>query len=397
MSFPHRLILQLCACLLVVSTSVGEVLNGVDVLVRDGFPPFHSKRVGLITNHTGHDRDRSSTIDLLHGHPTVSLTALFSPEHGIRGDKDEKIGDGVDEKTGLPVYSLYGKTRKPLREQLLNVDLLVFDIQDIGCRFYTYVGTMKECMEAAAESGIPFYVLDRVNPITGTRVDGPVLEGKMDFVGWHDVTVRHGMTVGELAMMFREEKGIPVDLHVIKVEGWKRDMWFDETGLPWTNPSPNMRSLEEAVLYPGVGLIEFTNVSVGRGTDTPFELVGAPYVEDVPFARALNELGLEGVRFVPTRFTPDASKFEGETCGGVNILIIDREKADVESIGLALAGTLHRMYPDDYKIDRFQRLLFHPDTFEAVKAGRPISDIRKTWKKAQREYLKRRKKYLLYE
>lgn len=374
-----------------------QVLNGIDVLVAEDFARLKGKKVGLITNHTGHDRQRRATIDLLHSSKNVELVALFSPEHGIRGDKDEKIDDGVDEKTGLKVYSLYGKTRKPLPEQVKGLDALIFDIQDIGCRFYTYVGTMKECMDAALENDLTLFVLDRVNPITGVQIDGPVLEGETDFVGWHDVTLRHGMTVGELALMFQKEKKIPVRLEVVKVKGWKRSMWFDETGLPWTNPSPNMRSLEEAVLYPGVGLIEFTNISVGRGTDTPFEVVGAPYVNDLEFAGALNRLGIEGVGFIPVRFTPDASKFKDEVCEGVNIVITNREKCRVVDIGIALASTLHKLYPDDYELKRFHRLLFHPATYDAVDRGTSIGVIRNAWLADVKTFIKRRQEFLLYQ
>jgi CubicO group peptidase (beta-lactamase class C family) len=255
------------------ASPLSQTLNGIDVLKRDGFALLKGKRVGLITNHTGRDRDGNPTIDVLHKAPDMKLVALFSPEHGIRGALDqEKITNTTDEKTGLPVFSLYGETRKPTAEMLKDIDVLVFDIQDIGARFYTYVSTMGLAMEVAAKNGKTFVVLDRVNPINGIDVDGPLADGdKLSFIAHHQIPVRHGMTVGELAQLFNKERAINADLHIVRVEDWKRSQWFDETGLTWINPSPNMRSLAEATLYPGVGLIETTNVSVGRGTDTPFE------------------------------------------------------------------------------------------------------------------------------
>jgi uncharacterized protein YbbC (DUF1343 family) len=280
-----------------------RTLTGIEVLAREQFKPLRGLRVGLITNQTGIDRSRRSTIDILHHAPDVKLVALFSPEHGIRGVLDEKVGDSRDEKTGLPIYSLYGATRAPSAEQLANCDALVFDIQDIGCRFYTYISTLGECLTAAGKTRKKFFVLDRPNPVGGTRVEGPMLAGARSFTGWHEIPVRHGMTVGELAKMFNAERSLGADLTVIECEGWERGQWFDETGLPWVNPSPNMRSLSAAALYPGVGLLEFCNLSVGRGTDRPFEKVGAPYVDDQALARELNAAALDGVRFVPIRFT----------------------------------------------------------------------------------------------
>ncbi|MEK7707843.1 MAG: exo-beta-N-acetylmuramidase NamZ domain-containing protein, partial [Verrucomicrobiota bacterium] len=256
-----------------------QTLNGIDVLAKNHFAPLKGKRVGLITNHTGHDGDRNATIDLLKNAPGVKLVALFSPEHGIRGVADEQVGDGKDEMTGLPIYSLYSETRKPKPEHLKDLDVLVFDIQDIGCRFYTYASTMGLAMEAASENGKQIFILDRVNPINGVAIDGPVLAGPPTFVGFYKVPLRHGMTLGELARMYNAEQNLKADLTVIEIENWRRDQWFDETGLPWTSPSPNLRNLKQAMLYPGVGLLE-SALSVGRGTDTPFEVVGAPYIDD---------------------------------------------------------------------------------------------------------------------
>lgn len=373
-----------------------EVLNGIDVLIKDNLAALRGLKIGLITNHTGLDRNGSPTIDLLHHASNVDLIALFSPEHGIRGEIDATVDDGVDEKTGLPIYSLYGKRRAPLPEQLEGLDALVFDIQDIGCRFYTYISTMGNCMEVAAKSGVRFIVLDRLNPITGSMVAGPVLDGKTDFVGWHAIPVRHGMTVGELARLFNEEKNIGVDLEVIGLIGWTRDMWLDETTIPWINTSPNMRSLTQAALYPGVGLLETTLLSVGRGTDTPFELFGAPYVDGELLAERMNAFGIRGVRFDPIVFTPDASKFINQKCEGVRITLMDRDRCDVINIGIAGALTLNEMYGDKFGLKRFNGLLKHDATMEAIRADRPINEIRKLWEPDLRRYTDRRRQYLIY-
>jgi uncharacterized protein YbbC (DUF1343 family)/CubicO group peptidase (beta-lactamase class C family) len=372
-----------------------KTLNGIDVLVKQKFAPLKGLRVGLITNHTGHDRDRNPTIDLLKNSPDVQLKALFSPEHGIRGAVDEKVGDSVDEQTGLPVFSLYGETTKPKAEQLQELDALVFDIQDIGCRFYTYTATMGHCMEAAAENGKKYFVLDRVNPINGVTVDGPVLTGKTSFVGYHIVPLRYGMTIGELAEMFKAERSPNADLTVIRLENWRRDAWFDQTGLPWTNPSPNMRNLIQATLYPGIGLLE-SALSVGRGTDTPFELVGAPYIDDVKLAEELNGAGLPGVRFVPIRFIPTYSVHKGKACGGVFILLADRDRCNVVDVGLQIAETVYRLYPKDFDPGKMSHLLLDAPTLEAVKANQPLKEIRAGWQKNLDEFQKRRSKYLLY-
>ena len=370
-------------------------LNGVDVLSRQKYAPLKGLRLGLVTNHTGEDRDRNPTIDLLKNAPGVDLKVLFSPEHGIRGAVDEKVGDTVDEKTGLPVYSLYGQRNKPTPEQLKDLDALVFDIQDIGCRFYTYTATMGLTLEAAAQAGKKYFVLDRVDPINAVTVEGPVRMGKESFVAYHEVPLRYGMTIGELARMCNAERKYNADLTVIQVENWRRDAWFDETGLPWTHPSPNMRSLPAAILYPGVGLLE-SALSVGRGTDTPFELVGAPYVDDVKLAQELNRVGLPGVSFIPITFTPTYSVHKGKLCKGVYILLTDRERCNVVDVGLLLAETLYRLYPNDFNPDKMSHLLLHPPTLEAVKANKPLPEIRALWQTDLSAFLQRRAKYLLY-
>lgn len=373
-----------------IITGGADALNGIDVLVANKFDVVRNMRIGLITNHSGIDRTGNPTIDLLRSAPGVNLVALFSPEHGIRGVADEKVGDTVDEVTRLPIYSLYGERRQPSPEQLANLDALVYDIQDIGTRFYTYESTLGLAMEAVSGTKVKFIVLDRVNPIGGTIIEGPVLEGATDFVGYHTVPVRHAMTVGELATMYRDEKHLDVDLNVVRVRNWKRDAWQDEAGLPWINTSPNMRSLNEAALYPGIGLLE-SAVSVGRGTPTPFEVVGAPYIDG---ERLTRELGaIPGVSIAPVRFTPDASIHKGEACGGVRFTITDRRALRSVDLGIKLATILERDYPTQFPIDEMQRLLRHPATLEAIRAGKSLDEIHALWRS---DFAERRAKYLLY-
>lgn len=350
---------------------VGSILggadaqNGIDVLHASGYAALRGMRVGLITNHTGIDRVGNPTVDLLRSAPGVTLKAIFTPEHGLRGTADEKVGD--EQYHGIPVFSLYGERRKPSPEQLTNVDALVFDIQDIGTRFYTYISTMGLAMEAAAESKKKFIVLDRVNPIGGEVVEGPLLEGKSDFVGWHPLPIRHGKTVGELAQQFRDERPIDVDLTVVPVKGWNRAHWQDEAGLPWINTSPNMRSLNAAALYPGIGLMERA-LSVGRGTATPFEILGAPYIDGAALIRAVGPM--PGVSLTAVRFTPTASTHKGEECGGVRIRITDRRALRSISLGLAIASALARLYPDKFPVDEMQPLLRDSETLAKIKAER---------------------------
>jgi uncharacterized protein YbbC (DUF1343 family)/CubicO group peptidase (beta-lactamase class C family) len=373
-----------------------QVLTGVDVLAAEKFARLRGLRIGLITNHTGIDRERRSTIDLLHGAEGVRLVALFSPEHGIRGVLDEKVGDSRDEKTGLPIHSLYGASRAPSPAQLADCDALVFDIQDIGCRFYTYISTLGECLTVAGKAGKKFFVLDRPNPINGTRVEGPMRLGEGTFVAWHHLPVRHGMTVGELATMFNEERKLGAGLTVVRCENWTRDAWFDATSLPWINPSPNMRSLAAAALYPGVGLIEFCKVSVGRGTERPFELVGAPYIDDRRLAAELNAAGLPGVSFMPARFTPKSSVFAGVECGGVQIVLLDRDSLSAVDVGVVLATTIERLYPGSLQIEKMSTLLLHPPTLEAIKAGQPLTAIHARWSAERESFRERRERFLIY-
>ncbi len=376
-----------------------EVLNGIDVLQRSGFATLKGHNVGLITNQTGLNRDGVGTVRLLHEAEGVTLKTLFSPEHGLEGKLDiPKIGDQQDTTTGLKVFSLYGETRIPTADSLEGIDTLVFDIQDIGCRFYTYVSTMGNAMKAAAEHKIRFVVLDRVNPIGGQAVQGPVLdEGGESFVGFHTLPVRHGMTIGELALMFRAELNLDVDLEVIEVEGWKRSQLFDQTGLMWTNSSPNMRSMTQAVLYPGVGLIEMTNVSVGRGTDTPFELVGAPWIDARKFASHLNQAGLAGVRFVPVQFVPTSSKHANETCGGVNIIVTDRAQFHPLSTGIQLMCSLKELYAAQWETKNLNTLLGSKVTVDAIQSGLSEKAIEPHWAEELARFLNRRRKFLRYQ
>jgi uncharacterized protein YbbC (DUF1343 family) len=378
--------------------SGAPVLNGIDVLKRENFAPLRGLRVGLITNHTGMDRQRNATIDLLRAAPDLQLKALFSPEHGIRGALDDnKIGDSVDQKTGLPVFSLYtGDRRKPMPEQLKGLDALVFDIQDIGCRFYTYISTMGNCLESAAEAKLKFFVLDRVNPIRGTVLEGSLPDKASSFTAFHSIPVRHGMTVGELARMFNAERGWNAELTVIPVENWKRAMWFDSCQQPWINPSPNMRNLTEAALYPGIGILE-TAISVGRGTDTPFEVLGAPYVDDVKLARELNALGIPGIRFVPVRFTPDASVFKDKECGGVYVVLTDRDRCPILDAGLQIAVTLQKLYPKEFALDKVQTLLQDKAVIEGIRAGKTVAELKEPWAAEMEEFRKRREAFLLYK
>jgi len=369
--------------------------NGVDHLEGQQFAPLRGMRVGLITNHTGIDRAWNPTIDVLRSAPGITLVALFSPEHGIRGTVDAKIGDTVDPVSGLPIYSLYGETRKPKSEELAGLDALVFDIQDVGTRFYTYIATMGLAMEAAAAAHIKFIVLDRVNPIDGVAVEGPLLHGDEAFIAWHSLPIRHGMTVGELARMFNEERHIGADLTVIPLQRWRRELWMDTAGLPWINTSPNMRSLTEAALYPGIGIVE-SAVSVGRGTETPFEVVGAPYVDGATLARELTAMSLPGVHFEPAEFTPVSSMFAKQRCGGARMNITDRNALHPVATGVAIAVALHRLYPSEFPLEKIAPLLRDPATLEVIRNGKPLAEIVRMWSEDEAAFVARRGKFLLY-
>jgi uncharacterized protein YbbC (DUF1343 family)/CubicO group peptidase (beta-lactamase class C family) len=369
--------------------------NGIDHLEAERYASLRGMRVGLITNHTGIDRSWNPSIDLLRSAPDVTVVALFSPEHGIRGTVDANIADTTDPVSGLPLYSLYGDTRKPKPEQLAGLDALVFDIQDVGARFYTYIATMGLAMEAAAAAHVKFIVLDRVNPIGGSDFEGPLLKGEENFIGWHSLPIRHGMTVGELARMFNDERHIGADLTVIPLTRWRRELWMDEAGLPWINTSPNMRSVTEAGLYPGIGILEFA-LSVGRGTETPFEVLGAPYIDGALLARELTAMSLPGIRFEATSFTPSSSIFAKQLCGGVRMMITDRRTLRPVSMGIAIALVLQRNYPNDFALDKLAPLLRDPATVEAIRADKPLAEIVSLWREDEAAFAARRAKYLLY-
>ncbi len=375
----------------------GDVLTGIDVLVRADMEGLAGQRIGLITNPTGVDRQGRLTSEILATHPRIKLTALFSPEHGPTANLDvSQIGDSVDAVTGRVVYSLYGKTRRPTVEMLAEVDTLVFDIQDIGTRFYTYISTMGEAMRAASEHGKRFVVLDRPNPLNGVTLEGPMLDaGGESFVGYHRLPLRHGMTVGELAGLLRSELELDLDLWVVPCEGWSRDQYWDATGLRWINPSPNMRSLNQALLYPGMGLWEMTNVSVGRGTDTPFEWLGAPWIDGVGLARVLNSQALPGVRFVPVRFTPQSSKYAGELCEGIQVIVTDRSQFASVDCGIAIGAALNQGYPQ-WETKELNRLLGNRQVAEALLSGSEWADIKVLWLPELKAFDQRRQSHLLY-
>ena len=346
------------------------VMTGIDVLRAENFARLKGKNVGLVTNHSGIARDGTTTIDLLAAAKDVKLVALFSPEHGIRGILDEEVPSSRDEKTGLTIHSLYGKTRRPTAEMLKGIDTLVVDLQDIGARIYTYPSTMLNVMEEAATRGLEVIVLDRPNPINGFQIEGSVLSaGAVSFVGTFPMPVRHGLPLGELATLFNAERKVNAKLTVVAMKGWKRDVWFDQTGLPWINPSPNMRNMIQASLYPGIGSIEYTNISVGRGTDTPFEQIGAPWIDGVELSAALNARRLPGIQFYPVVFTPTASKYAKERCQGVFMLVTDRLALRPLRVGIEIASALSRMYAGKYVIDPNDRLLGAPEMIAKIQAG----------------------------
>ena len=323
---------------------------------------------------------------------------MFSPEHGIRGALDAPVADTTDEQTGLPVYSLFGAREKPTGEILTGIDTLVFDMQDIGCRFYTYIATLGNCLEAAAKNKLRLVVMDRPNPINGVAVEGPIADdSRLGFTAYHPIPVRHGMTTGELALLFNAERNYNANLIVVRCEGWKRSDWWDATGLLWVNPSPNMRSLTAATLYPGVGLLETTNISVGRGTDTPFEVVGAPYIEGRALGGMLNARNLPGVRFIPVRFTPHGSIFTGEPCGGVTLLVTDRAKFAPVRTGLEIALALRALYQESWHASRFMNLLACRVVMDGILAGEDYAPLAKRWTADLRAFSQARSAFLLYE
>jgi uncharacterized protein YbbC (DUF1343 family) len=379
------------------SSNGKKVQTGIDVLVAERFALLSRLRVGLITNHSGIDSAGKRTVDLLHRAPNVRLMAIFSPEHGFSGKAEGKVFWTKEPSTGLPIYSLYGDVVRPTQKMLAGLDALVFDVQDAGARFYTYITTMGYAMEACAKKGIPFYVLDRPNPITASQVQGPILDSDLkSFVGYFPLPVRHGMTAGELAKMFNVEMKIGVKLHVIKMRGYERTSWYDETGLLWVSPSPNLRTLREAILYPGVGMVEGANVSVGRGTATPFELLGTPWINGEELALYLNNREIQGVRFMPIEFTPNRSPFKNQLCHGLQIILLDRQVLNSPALGIEITSALHRLYPKDFQLDKALGLIGSHEVIQAVKDGQDPAAILQSWQGGLEKFCKLRSKYLLY-
>ena len=383
----------------------GNVKTGIDVLEEHSFDVLQvagrKKRIGLLTNQTGVDADGRRTIDVLAQAPGVSLDAIFSPEHGVTGTLDTTdVNNSKDAATGIPVYSVYGAkdaSRRPPPDVLKQLDAVVIDIQDAGVRFYTYETTLGYFLEAAASAGVEVIVLDRPDPITGSFVQGPVSDaGRENFTNYWTVQVRHGMTMGELAKMFNAERNINAKLTVVAMEGWQRGDWFDSTGLAWISPSPNLRSVTEATLYPGVGLIEGTNVSVGRGTDTPFELLGAPWMKGRELSAYLNARGIAGVRFVPVTFTPTSSNYSGQKCEGVNLVLTERNALDAPELGIELAAALRKLYPADYKMERMMELLVNQAAYDGLVSGESPRRIAQDWQEDLEKFETIRKKYLVY-
>jgi len=371
--------------------------TGIDMLYAGKFSYLSGLRIGLITNHTGRDSKGRRTLDLLYKAPGVKLAAIFSPEHGLFGKEDKKTALIKEPVTGLPVYSLYSDTLRPTDNMLRGLDALVFDIQDAGVRFYTYITTLAYALETAAEKGIPFYVLDRPNPITASIVQGPVLDDDLrSFTGYFPLPVRHGMTVGELAEMFNTENNIGAQLKVIKMQDYKRTAWYDDTCLQWVNPSPNLRSLTQTILYPGAALVEGSNVSVGRGTDTPFELIGAPWMNAGQLAAYLNSRKIHGVRFMPAEFTPKSDRYKNSLCRGVRIVLDDRQALDGPVLGIEIISALHALYPADFQIDKTLPLIGSHRVLQAIKDGEDPRAIALLWQEPLARFKKLRSHYLIY-
>jgi uncharacterized protein YbbC (DUF1343 family)/CubicO group peptidase (beta-lactamase class C family) len=386
----------------------GTVKTGIDVLEETNFAALHPKKggaprsIGLVTNQTGIDAEGKRTIDVLASVPGISLDAIFSPEHGVTGALDTlDVKNTKDAATGITVYSVYGGSdaaRRPPLDVLKRLDAVVIDVADVGARFYTYEATIGYFLEAAAKADVEIVILDRPNPVTGSFVQGPMSdEGTEKFTNYFPEPVRHGMTLGELAKMVNTERHINAHLEVVTMQGWQPGDWFDSTGLPWVNTSPNLRSVTEATLYPGVAEIEGTNVSVGRGTDTPFEVVGAPWIKAREFATYMNARGIQSVRFVPIVFTPTSSNFAGERCEGVNLIVLDRNTLDSPELGIELASALHKLYPNDFKLEKMMDLLNNQSVYDAIQAGEDPRRIAEDWQERLDAFIRMREKYLLYK
>jgi uncharacterized protein YbbC (DUF1343 family) len=370
----------------------------LDVLEAEKFAPLRGKHVGLITNHTGIDFQERSVVELLAHAPGVQLVALFSPEHGIAGHADEKLPSTRDASTGLPIYSLYGEHLRPTEDMLKGIDTLVFDVQDAGVRFYTYTTTMGYCMEEAAKHGIAFYVLDRPNPLTGEIVEGPMLDPeKTSFVAYYPLPVRYGLTIGELAQFLNTENHINCQLHVIAMKNWHRNYFFESTGIRWMPPSPNLRTLKGAILYPGLEILQNAGVSVGRGTESPFEEFGAPWINGEEIATELNAKNLPGLHFVNQPFITVSGLYAGQRCGGVGIRVTDRAAVRSMRMGLEIAAALMKKYPDHFDVSKLVLLLGNDDTVQQLHAGTSPEQIVASWAKGLAEFDQTRRRYFLYK
>jgi len=375
-----------------------RVQTGLDVLEAQKFAPLRGKRVGLITNHTGLDSQGRSTVDILSHAPGIQLIALFSPEHGLAGRNDEKVPSTKDPSTGLPVYSLYGDTRRPTDEMLKGIDALVFDVQDAGVRFYSYTITMGYLMEEAAKRKIAFFVLDRPNLLGGEIIEGPMLDAdKTNFKAYFPLPVRYALTIGELAQLFNTENHIGADLHVITMRNWHRNYFFESTGIKWIPPSPNLRTIKGSIVYPGIEILQSAGVSVGRGTETPFEEFGAPWLNGDEVASALNARSLPGVRFAGQPFIPIAGLYAGQRCGGVSIRIIDRFKVRSMRVGLEIAAILQKLYPKQFEVSKLIELVGNADTVQQLQSGVPPEKIVASWSDSLATFDKVRRKYFLYK
>jgi uncharacterized protein YbbC (DUF1343 family) len=380
------------------SHRAGRVETGLDVFESGKFASLRGKHIGIITNHTGLDAQGKSTIELLSRASGVQVVAIFSPEHGLRGQLDERLSSTKDPSTGLPVFTLYGETLRPTDEMLKGVDTLVFDIQDAGVRFYTYTVTMAYAMEEAAKRHIAFYVLDRPNPLGGEIIEGPMLDpDKTDFVGYYPIPVRFGLTIGELAQFFNSENHINADLHVIAMKNWHRNYFFESTGIRWIPPSPNLRTIKGSIVYPGLEILQSAGVSVGRGTEAPFEEFGAPWMEGEKVAAALNAMHLPGLKFVTQPFIPVSGLYAGRRCGGVGIRIGDRAVVRAMSMGLEIAALLQKRYPENFDAAKTMVLLGNAETVQKLKDGATPAAIVAAWQSGLGDYDKTRRQYFLYK
>jgi uncharacterized protein YbbC (DUF1343 family) len=380
------------------SARPGRVQTGLDVLEAQKFAPLRGKHVGLITNHTGIDAQGKTTVDLLAHAPGVQLVALFSPEHGLLGRADDKVSTTKDPATGLPVYSLYGDGRRPTEAMLAGIDTLVFDVQDAGVRFYTYTSTLAYCMEEAAKNSIAFFVLDRPNPMNGDIVEGPVTDAdKTGWLSYMPLPVRYGLTIGELAQLFNAENHINCDLHVIAMKNWHRNYFFESTGIRWVPPSPNLRTTKGAILYPGIEILQNGGVSVGRGTQAPFEEFGAPWLEGEAIAGALNDRHLPGVRFSSQPFIPVSGLYAGKRCGGVAIRVTDRAAVRSMRIGMEIAALLAKRYPKDFDVVKIVLLVGNEETIRQLQAGDGAEQIVASWSRDLAAFNATRAKYFLYK